>query len=65
MVLCYLSNHNSIMKLLSSVFSLVTWVIVGLIASDFVSVRWATVIGFVAFVVVAGLTYPQENKKVN
>ncbi len=50
-------------KILSSVLSLFAWLFVGLVAVSFVSTSAATLIGFVAFVIVAALTYPKTTIK--
>ncbi len=51
------------LKLLSAVTSLFVWLFVGLLAVHFVSARWATIIGFVAFAVVLVLTSPTPKPK--
>ncbi len=50
------------MKLLSPLMCILTWLFVGLLASEHMSPGAATLVGFVAFAIVAGLTYPKQNK---
>ncbi|MEI6238720.1 MAG: hypothetical protein WCP15_04290 [bacterium] len=50
-------------QLLGSILALFTGVFVGMFATEYMSVRWATTIGFTAFILVALMTYPRT--KVN
>jgi len=53
---------NELRKFLSAIVGLLTWLIVGLIASIFVSAKLAVIIGFGAFWTVAMLIYPKEKR---
>jgi hypothetical protein len=54
---------NELRKFLSAIVSLITWVVVGVAASEYVPTPWAVGIGFISFVIVAALIYPKEKSR--